>query len=194
MSLWLPHMLSFLSPPQSCPPWVCRPAAARTSSGLPPGWSLLWSSGTGPWCCCSGCTRSLAPSRPSTRTDAPEARRCPEWGSESESEAAPDETPDTWAPNAVTLEETSLSECVGCWRRIWRTRCLIKWTIHGWFQSQIHQFVWQLLRMILGVDGGVLRRKYVFSGASSSFQTISRNIISNSGDWRVSISESGQKL
>lgn len=64
-----------ISPLQSCPPWVCTPAAGQTSSDLPPGWNLLWSSGKGPWCCYSGCTRSAAPSRPSTRTDGPETNK-----------------------------------------------------------------------------------------------------------------------
>lgn len=59
------------SPLQSCPPWVCMPAAEQTSLDLPPGWNPLWSSGTGPWCCYSGCTQSSVPSQPSTRTDAP---------------------------------------------------------------------------------------------------------------------------
>lgn len=64
-----------ISPLRSCPPWVCTPAAEQTSSDLRPGWNLLWSSGKGPWCCCSGCTRSAVPSRPSTRTDGPETNK-----------------------------------------------------------------------------------------------------------------------
>lgn len=69
---YFPKTFLHISPLQSCPPWVCMPAAGQTSSGLPPGWNLLWSSGKGPWCCCSGCTQSSAPSQPSTHINEPE--------------------------------------------------------------------------------------------------------------------------
>ena len=130
-------------PLQSCPPWACMPAAGQISSGLPPGWNLLWSSGKGPWYCCSGYTQSSAPSQLSIRTDGPETNSEAEWLfvviQAAKGKGAAISGSSVWWTgwhNSSTLLSLwvgcgSVSVRLKCWLTVWVIRCHITWPVNS---------------------------------------------------------------